>query len=94
MFALKRNEKETIVRFKVRHVLQGFNQIYGKEYTKTTSPTAHAKLWCILLHIAAVQGWDAMQVDIKTAFLYDVLLEEETTYMEQPKDFEEPGKED
>lgn len=93
VFTLKRNEKGEIVRFKVRHVLQGFNQVYGKEYTKTTSLTAHTESWRVLLHLAAVQGWDAMQVDIKTAFLYGILPEEETTYMEQPKDFEELGKE-
>lgn len=74
--------------------MQGFDQVYGKEYTKTTSPTACAELWQILLHLAAMQEWDAMQVNIKTAFLYGILLEEETTYMEQPKDFEELGKED
>ncbi|KAG5731566.1 hypothetical protein E4T56_gene5461 [Termitomyces sp. T112] len=94
VFALKRDEKGNIVRFKVRHVLQGFNQIYGKEYTKTTSPTVRTESWRILLHLAAVQGWDAMQIDVKTAFLYGVLPEEETTYMEQLRDFEEPGKED
>lgn len=94
VFALKRNEKGDIVRFKVRHVLQGFNQVYGQEYTKTTSPTARAESWRILLHLAATQGWDAMQIDVKTAFLYGVLPEEETTYMEQPQGFEEPGKED
>ncbi|KAG5725581.1 Copia protein [Termitomyces sp. T112] len=93
VFTLKRNEKGEVVQFKVRHVLQGFNQVDGKEYMKTTSPTVHAESWQILLHLAAVQGWDAMQVDIKIAFLYGVLPEEETTYMEQPRGFEESGKE-
>ncbi|KDR74045.1 hypothetical protein GALMADRAFT_25229, partial [Galerina marginata CBS 339.88] len=46
-----------------------------------------------LLHIAAVLGWDAQQIDIKTAFLYGLLPDDEVQYMEQPKGFEAPGKE-
>jgi len=40
-----------------------------------------------------MQGWDIQQIDIKTAFLHGVLPEDETAYLEQPKGFEEPGKE-
>lgn len=50
--------------------------------------------WRVLLHLAAAQGWDAAQIDIKTAFLYGLLPDDETQYMEQPEGFEEPGKED
>jgi hypothetical protein len=50
--------------------------------------------WRILLHLAAHLGWDAQQIDIKTAFLYGLLPEEETQFMYQPTSFEEPGKED
>ncbi|KAG5732162.1 hypothetical protein E4T56_gene5874 [Termitomyces sp. T112] len=50
--------------------------------------------WCILLHIAAAEGWDAAQINVKTAFLYGILPEDEVQYMEQPEGFEEGGKED
>jgi len=40
-----------------------------------------------------MQGWDIQQIDIKTSFLHGVLPEDETAYLEQPKGFEEPGKE-
>ena len=50
--------------------------------------------WRILLHLAAALDWDAQQIDIKTAFLYGLLPKEEYQYMEQPPEFEEPGKED
>lgn len=76
------------------HVVQGFNQIYSRDYTCTTLPTAHAELWRILLHLAALLGWEANQIDVKTAFLNGILPEEKTVYIEQLKGFEEQGKED
>ena len=50
--------------------------------------------WQILLHIAATLGWDAQQVDIKTAFLNGLLPDNKVQFMEQPTGFEEPGRED
>ena len=94
IFRIKCDENGKAIRWKVRLVFKGFEQIYGKDYTKTTSPTACMESWRILLHLAAALDWDAQQIDIKTAFLYGLLPEEEYQYMEQPPEFEEPGKED
>jgi hypothetical protein len=47
-----------------------------------------------ILSFAATNDYDAQQFDVKTAFLNGVLDEDEVQYMEQPKGFEEPGKED
>jgi hypothetical protein len=94
IFKIKRDENGKAVRFKVRLVFKGYEQIYGKDYTKTTSPTARMESWRILLHLAAAKGWNATQIDVKTAFLYRHLPEEEYQWMEQPEGFEEPGKED
>jgi hypothetical protein len=93
VFHLKRNEKGEPVRWKVRLVFKGFEQIYGRDYTSTTSPTARMESWRILLHIAASKGWDIQQIDIKTAFLYGLLPDDEVQYMQQPSEFEVPGKE-
>jgi hypothetical protein len=41
----------------------------------------------------AAMDWDAQQIDVKTAFLYGLLPDNEIQYMEQPKEFEEPGTE-
>ena len=89
----KLDEKGNLARRKVRYVFKGFEQQYGKDYTSTTSPTARMESWRILLHIAAVLDWDAQQIDVKTAFLYGLLPDDEVQYMEQPNGFEEPGKE-
>ena len=93
VFHLKRNEHGEPVRWKVRLVFKGFEQVYGKDYTSTTSPTAQMESWRILLHIAASKGWDIQQIDVKTAFLYGFLPDDETQYMQQPMGFEEQGKE-
>lgn len=89
----KLDENGNLSRRKVRFVFKGYEQQYGRDYTSTTSPTARMESWRILLHLAGALGWDAQQIDIKTAFLYGLLPDNEVQYMEQPKGFEEPGKE-
>lgn len=54
MFTWKKNELGETICFKVCFVFKGFKQIYSKDYTSTTSPTAFKELWRILLHIAAM----------------------------------------
>ncbi|KAJ3493647.1 hypothetical protein NLJ89_g10967 [Agrocybe chaxingu] len=92
IFKIKRNEDRQIDRFKVRVVFKGFEQIYRKDYTSTTSPTARMESWRILLHIGSSLNWDARQIDVKTAFLYGLLPDDETQYMEQPEGFEETDR--
>ena len=94
VFRIKHDETMKAVRWKVRLIFKGFEQIYGKDYTKTASPTAHMESWHVLLHLVVALDWDAQQIDIKTAFLYGLLPEDEIQYMEQPQSFEEPGKEE
>jgi hypothetical protein len=94
VFRIKRDETGKATRWKVRLVFKGFEQVYGRDYHKTTSPTARMESWRILLHIAAKLNWDTQQIDIKTAFLYGQLPEDEIQYMEQPEGFEETDKQD
>lgn len=89
----KLDEKENLAQRKVCYVFKGFEQQYRKDYTSTTSPTAQIESWQILLHIAAILNWDAVQTDVKTAFLYGLLPTDEVQYMEQPKGFKEKEKE-
>jgi len=89
----KRNENGETVRWKGRACVKGYGQVYGQDYTATTSPTACIESWRLLGHIAGVRDWPMHQVDIKTAYLYGLLPEGEEVYMEQPKRYEEEGKE-
>ncbi|PPQ82261.1 hypothetical protein CVT24_001911 [Panaeolus cyanescens] len=93
VFKKKRNENGEVVRHKVRFVVKGFEQIFGRDYHNTTSPTARMESWRILFHIAATLDWEINQMDVKTAFLYGVLPDDEVQYMRQPPGFEEPGYE-
>ena len=90
---LKRDEIGNPVRYKVRWVAKGFQQVWGRDFSKTTSPTTRLESLRVILHIAAVNDWCIEQYDVKTAFLNGVLPEAERQYMEQPPGFAQPGKE-
>ena len=93
VFTLKRDENGKPTRYKVRIVFKGYEQVYGRDYTMTTLPTAWMEMHRVLLGTAATHSWDAQQVDVKTAFLHGILSEEETQYMEQMEGYRKPGKE-
>jgi hypothetical protein len=83
-----------VSRYKSRYVFGGHCQVPGRDYDRTTAPTARMEAFLTLPSFAASKDYDAQQFDVKTAFLNGVLSEDEKQYMEQPKGFEEPGKED
>ncbi|POM67375.1 Integrase catalytic core protein, partial [Phytophthora palmivora] len=59
----------------------------GIDYTETYAPVVRFEtIRCAILY-ALQRGWDVMQFDVKTAFLYGDL--EEEVYMEQPPGFGE-----
>jgi hypothetical protein len=83
-----------VSRYKSRYVFGGHRQVPGRDYDRTTAPTARLEAFRTILSFAATNDYNAQQFDVKTAFLNGVLPEDERQYMEQPKGFEEPGKED
>jgi hypothetical protein len=60
--------------YKARLVAKGFRQIQGFDYEETFSPVAMLKSVRILLEIAAHYDYEIWQMDVKTAFLNDILL--------------------
>jgi hypothetical protein len=61
------------VRNKARLLAQGFSQIEGLDFVKTFSPVAHLEAIRILLAFAASKGFKIYQMDMKSAFLNDVI---------------------
>ncbi|KDQ06825.1 hypothetical protein BOTBODRAFT_97137, partial [Botryobasidium botryosum FD-172 SS1] len=52
-FILKYDENNEPVRSKVRYVCKGYEAVFGRDYNKTTSPTARLEPFHALVHIAA-----------------------------------------
>jgi transposase InsO family protein len=86
---LKHDEVGNPVRYKVCWVAKGFQQVWGRDFSKTTSPTARLESLRIVLHIAAANDWVIEQYDVKTAFLNGILPDDKVQYMEQPPGFAE-----
>jgi hypothetical protein len=89
---LKRDAAGNLVRHKVCWVMKGFQQVWGRDFSKTTFPTARLKSLRVVLHITAVNDWVIEQYNVKTAFLNSILPEDEVQYMEQPPGFAELDK--
>jgi hypothetical protein len=88
VFKNKQGEDSEIVRNKARLVAQGFSQVKGLDFGKTFAPVARLKAIRILLAFVTSKGFKLYQVDVKSAFLNDVIQEE--VYVSQPPSFENP----
>jgi hypothetical protein len=73
------------VRNKVCLVTQGFSQVEGLDFGETFTPVAHLEAIRILLAFAAFKGFKLYQMNVKIAFLNDVIQE---VYVRQPSGFE------
>ena len=78
-------------RYKARLVAKGFKQQEGVDFKEIFSPVVKmTTLRCVLASVAQ-QDMELVQMDVKTTFLHGDLRED--IYMQQPKGFEEKGKE-
>lgn len=77
--------------YRAHLVAKGFTQIVGIDYEETFAPVAWLNSLRLLLSLAATYDWEIHQIDIKSVYLNGLLDEE--IYMEQPKGFKVPGKE-
>jgi transposase InsO family protein len=91
IFKVKKNADGSIERYKARLVAKGFAQTEGVDFQETFAPVAKFTSIRCLLAIAAAEGLDVHQMDVKTAFLNGDL--EEEIYMVQPEGFVEKGSE-
>jgi hypothetical protein len=67
-------------------VAQGYSQVEGLDFGETFAPVARLEAIRILLPFATSKGFKLYQMNVKSAFLNDVIQEE--VYVSQPPGFE------
>ncbi|CAI7818338.1 unnamed protein product [Closterium sp. NIES-54] len=72
-----------LTRYKSRLVAKGFQQTKGKDFDEILAPVGKGTTLRVMLGMAANRGWKIKQMDITTAFLNGIILEE--LYMLQPE---------
>ena len=91
IYKLKRKPDGSIDRYKARLVAKGYAQEKGIDFDETFAPTCRMTTICSICALAANNGWNVHQLDIKTAFLNGDLHEE--VYVSQPRGFIQKGQE-
>ncbi|TXG61065.1 hypothetical protein EZV62_012428 [Acer yangbiense] len=69
VYRIKRNPDRSIARYKARHVVEGFHQCLGIDFTKTFSSVVKSVTVRLVLSIEVSRGWSLRQLDINNAFL-------------------------
>jgi hypothetical protein len=90
VFKLKRDEVGAIIKHKARLVARGFLQREGIDFDNAFTPVAWMESMCLLLALAAQEGWRVHHMDVKSEFLNGDLKEE--VYVHQPPGFTIPDK--
>ena len=88
VFVRKRNEKNEIVRYKARLVVQDFSQRPGIDYEETYSPVMDAITFRFLISLTVQAKLDMQLMDVVTAYLYGNL--DKDIYMKIPEGFHMP----
>jgi hypothetical protein len=83
---VKRNPNGTI-RYKVRLVIQGFQQIKDKDYDETYAPVSTLTTFRMMMACAARFDWQVDDMDVVTAFL-NPEIDKDNVYMVLPKELE------
>ena len=81
------DEQGEVVRNKARLVAQGYSQQEGIDYTETFAQVAILEAIRLLLSYVVNRGIILYQMDVKSAFLNGVILEE--VFVKQPLGFED-----
>jgi hypothetical protein len=88
VFVRKRNEKNEIVRYKVRLVAQGFLQKPGIDYEETYSPVVDTITFRFLISLVVTESLDMRLMDVVTTYLYGLL--DNDIYMKIPEGYKMP----
>ena len=91
VYKIKSNAERKIKRHKAILVVKGYKQQQGRDYEENFAPVARMETVRAVLSIAAQHKWKDNQMDVKSALLNGVLMEE--LYVEQPLGYEKEGQE-
>jgi len=86
LYKMKHVADGSTEKYKARFVTRGFSQKEGIDYDEIFAPVARYTTIRSIIALAASQGWNLHQMDVKTAFLHGSIKEE--VYVEQPEGFE------
>ncbi|CAI7900287.1 unnamed protein product [Closterium sp. NIES-53] len=76
IFRHKYGPDGALTRYKSRLVAKGFQQTKGKDFNELYAPVGKGTTLRVSLAMAANRGWRVKQMDITTAFLNGIILEE------------------
>jgi hypothetical protein len=86
VYKIKREKHDEILRYKTRWVIRRFEQIERLDYTKTFVSMIKSMNYKTMYVIIVVNDWKIEQMNVKTTFLYDKILED--VYVVQFTSFE------
>ena len=86
IYKIKHGDDGSAEKFMARFVARDFSQKEGTVYDEIFAPVARYTTIHLIIALAASQGWNLHQMDVKTAFLHGSLKEE--VYVEQLMGFE------
>jgi hypothetical protein len=87
IYKIKREKHDEILRHKTRWVIREFEQIEELDYTKTFVSMIKSMNYKTMYVIIVVNDWEIEQMNVKTTFLYDKILED--VYVVQLTNFEQ-----
>ena len=90
---IKKNAAGEIEKYKARLVAKSFTQIHGVNYYETYTPVTKLTSFCLLLAIAAWNGWPVNTFDFDSAYLNGELKEDEVIYLRQLPGYETKDRE-
>lgn len=90
IYKTKYNEDGKVEKYKARLVAKGYSQQHGIDYNEVFAPVARWDTIRTILALAASNGWNVYQLDVKSAFLHGELVE--NVYVEQPLGYQKQGK--
>nr|GEU60326.1 putative reverse transcriptase domain-containing protein [Tanacetum cinerariifolium] len=85
IFNNKKDESSLVIRNKARLVAVGYSQQEGIDYDETFAPVARIEAIFLFLKYAAHKDFTVFQMDVKIAFLNEILRKE--VYVGQPSGF-------